>query len=128
MSLHGLHTCHFSSKTLLNLVASLVPGVCFSKLKKFWIKTWIQKFWNGKGVGKCDFVHLWLNPNRNLTLYPNLRTLPCIHRYAMTPQFSCSVAAAMAGEVVKVGYLMQGEIFIELNFVNTSDRFCVYIP
>jgi len=34
----------------------------------------------------------------------------------------------MTGEVVKVGYLMQDEIFIVRNLVNTSDEFRGCIP
>jgi len=36
----------------------------------------------------------------------------------MTQQFSYSVVTAMVAQVVKVGYLIQGEILIVRNFVN----------
>jgi len=48
---------------------------------------------------------------------------------AMTQQFSHSIVAIMDGKVVKLGYLMQGEIFIACNFVNTYHRqlSCIYL-
>jgi len=36
----------------------------------------------------------------------------------MTWHFSGSIVATVAGEIVNVGYIMQGEIFIVHNFVN----------
>jgi len=46
----------------------------------------------------------------------------------VTQYSSHSVAAAMAGEVVKVGYFMQGEIFIPYNFINMhlQQVSCIY--
>jgi len=41
----------------------------------------------------------------------------------MTQHFSHSVVATMVGEVIKAGYLVQGEIFDVRNFVNTPTAF-----
>ena len=46
----------------------------------------------------------------------------------MTQQFSYSVVTAMVAQVVKVGYLIQGEILIVRNFVNAHlwQLLCIY--